>query len=74
MISRRKIISNVLNYTLLIALGVVIIYPFLWLIGSSFKTSTEIFSDPSDHLPISLADRFFVQDLHGDLLRSILHT
>ena len=47
MISRRKIISNVLNYTLLIALGVVIIYPFLWLIGSSFKTSTEIFSDPS---------------------------
>ena len=47
MISRRRLISYILNYTLLIVLGIVIIYPFFWLIGSSFKTSTEIFSDPS---------------------------
>jgi len=31
----------------LIVLGVMIIYPFFWLVGSSFKSSFEIFADPS---------------------------
>lgn len=35
------------TYIVLIVLGVMIIYPFFWLVGSSFKSSFEIFADPS---------------------------
>jgi oligogalacturonide transport system permease protein len=44
---KRKDIYMFLWYLLLIAIGVMMIYPFLWLVGSSFKTTYEIFADPS---------------------------
>lgn len=43
----RKNISLSLWYIMLAAIGAMLIYPFFWLVGSSFKTTFEIFSDPS---------------------------
>ncbi len=42
----RKRINSTLAYIVLVIVGVVIIYPFLWLVGSSFKTTYEIFAEP----------------------------
>jgi oligogalacturonide transport system permease protein len=43
----RKTINIFLWYLVLLVIGVLIVYPFLWLVGSSFKDNWEIFSDPS---------------------------
>ncbi len=42
--STKKIISNILRYLVLIAVGVVMVYPLLWMIGATFKDNVEIFS------------------------------
>lgn len=42
---RREMISAVVRYTLLIAVGILMLYPLLWLIGASFKTNTEIYTE-----------------------------
>lgn len=36
--------STVLRYVLLSAVGIVMIYPLLWMVGSTFKNNNEIFS------------------------------
>lgn len=41
----RKRMSNVLRYLVLIAVGIVMVYPLLWMIGATFKDNAEIFSD-----------------------------
>jgi len=43
----KKHLDLLATYIVLILLGVMIIYPFFWLVGSSFKSSYEIFADPS---------------------------
>jgi oligogalacturonide transport system permease protein len=43
----KKHLDLLATYVVLILLGVMIIYPFFWLVGSSFKSSYEIFADPS---------------------------
>lgn len=40
----RSRISTWLRYLVLIAVGVVMIYPLLWMVGSTFKSNNEIFS------------------------------
>lgn len=41
----RKKISMILRYTVLFAVGIVMMYPLLWMLGSSFKAdNTEIFA------------------------------
>lgn len=47
MLNSRKYIDFTARYAVLILLGVLIIYPFFWLLGSSFKETHEIFADPS---------------------------
>jgi len=42
--ARARTISAALRYTLLFAVGLVMLYPLIWLVGASFKTNTEIFS------------------------------
>lgn len=41
---RKKIISTITRYVILVAVGLVMIYPLLWMIGAAFKTNSEIFS------------------------------
>lgn len=40
----RNNIATFLKYVVLIAVGFVMIYPLLWMIGATFKTNNEIFS------------------------------
>ena len=40
----KAIAASIVRYGLLCLLGVVMVYPLLWMISASFKTNTEIFS------------------------------
>lgn len=40
----RKRLSTVLRYAVLISVGVVMVYPLLWMVGATFKENSEIFS------------------------------
>jgi len=42
--ARLETISAVIRYGLLLAVGFVMLYPLIWLIGASFKTNSEIFA------------------------------
>ena len=42
---RRDRVSMVVRYTLLIAVGLLMLYPLIWLIGASFKSNAEIFTE-----------------------------
>lgn len=46
-INFKRSISTFWRYLILIAMGIVLFYPFLWLIGASFKTNAEIFTSIS---------------------------
>jgi ABC-type glycerol-3-phosphate transport system permease component len=46
-----QILARGLLYLVLIAMGVAVIYPFLWMILATFKTTSEIFSLPPSLLP-----------------------
>lgn len=37
-------LSNSIRYVVLIAVGIILIYPLVWMIGATFKTNNEIFS------------------------------
>ncbi len=43
--------KSVIPHTLLIALGIVFLFPFAWLISTSLKTPDEIFKIPPDFIP-----------------------
>lgn len=40
----RLIINTCLRYFVLVAVGIVMVYPLIWMFGASFKTNSEIFS------------------------------
>ncbi|MBT0570176.1 carbohydrate ABC transporter permease [Curvibacter sp. CHRR-16] len=42
---RRARISAVVRYTLLVFVGLIMLYPMIWLIGASFKTNAEVFTE-----------------------------
>ncbi len=44
---RKARINLTLRYTMLTVIGLLMIYPLIWLIGASFKTNAEMFSSPS---------------------------
>ncbi|UUP19763.1 L-arabinose transport system permease protein AraQ (plasmid) [Nitratireductor thuwali] len=43
---RMHAISSAVRYFLLAGVGLVMLYPLIWLIGASFKTNSEIFTNP----------------------------
>jgi oligogalacturonide transport system permease protein len=43
---RKARIAALIRYALLVAVGLVMIYPLIWLVGASFKTNAEMFSSP----------------------------
>ena len=44
---RNQRISTVIRYLILAVVGLIMLYPLVWLVGASFKTNSEIFSSPS---------------------------
>ena len=43
-LERKRQIMTVIKYVVLILVGVIMIYPLVWMVGASFKTNAEIFS------------------------------
>lgn len=43
---RKARINSFVRYTVLIVIGLIMIYPLIWLVGASFKTNSEMFSSP----------------------------
>lgn len=42
---RRARISAIVRYTLLVFVGLIMLYPMIWLVGASFKTNAEVFTE-----------------------------
>jgi len=40
----KTLINTIVRYTVLVLVGLLMIYPLLWLLGASFKSNSEIFS------------------------------
>lgn len=40
----RRLISTIVRYVILIAVGIIMVYPLIWMVGATFKTNSEIFS------------------------------
>lgn len=43
---RRQRIGAILRYAMLGGVGLLMLYPLIWLVGASFKTNAEIFNNP----------------------------
>ena len=43
----RKAIVTTAKYILLIIVGIIMIYPLVWMVSASFKTNSEIFTSLS---------------------------
>ncbi|MCH3960632.1 MAG: carbohydrate ABC transporter permease [Solobacterium sp.] len=43
-IRNRRIRSEIIRYTVLILVGIVMIYPLIWMVGATFKSNSEIFT------------------------------
>ena len=41
---QKREINTFLRYVLLIVVGIIMVYPLIWMVGASFKTNSEIFS------------------------------
>ena len=40
---QRRKISTIIRYVLLVAVGFIMVYPLIWMVGATFKTNSEIF-------------------------------
>jgi len=45
-LQRRARLSMVIRYAILFGVGLLMLYPLIWLVGASFKTNSEIFANP----------------------------
>jgi oligogalacturonide transport system permease protein len=41
---KRKVFSSIMRYTILILVGIIMVYPLLWMISATFKNNNDIFS------------------------------
>ena len=48
---KKKVVTNVIYHVLVIAFGIVMVYPLLWMVMSSFKESSTIFRTVGQLLP-----------------------
>ena len=72
----RNNIATFLKYVVLIAVGFVMIYPLLWMIGATFKTNNEIFSGIGI-FPKNPTIQGYIDALNnygGDIVRSMINT
>lgn len=63
--SRRRILRRVLYHVFVIAFGLCMIYPIVWMFLASFKTTGEIFGPVSRLLPDSFNPRNYISGWKG---------
>ena len=61
---KRKI-SNLLYHIGMILVGFVMLYPFLWLVGASFKPNNEIFTTVRNIIPTTWTIEHYIQGWKG---------
>jgi len=44
--NNNKLLSNILFYVMVVAIALIVLFPFLWMLSSSFKTQVDIISWP----------------------------
>ena len=54
-LAARRFISTFLRYLVLIVVGLIMIYPLVWMVGATFKNNSEIFSSMN---PIPIKSTF----------------
>lgn len=57
-------INALLRYGVLIAVGIVMVYPLIWMVGASFKTNAEIFSGIG-FIPLAPTAQGYVRGFKG---------
>jgi len=57
-------INTLLRYTVLIVVGIVMVYPLIWMVGASFKTNSEIFSNIG-FIPLAPTLKGYVRGFKG---------
>ena len=43
-VARKRMISSIIRYTVLIVVGIFMVYPLVWMVGATFKDNSEIFA------------------------------
>lgn len=71
-------ISTFIRYLLLILVGVIMVYPLIWMIGATFKTNSEIFTSawfwPKNPVTDGYANAFVDYGGNINLIKSIFNT
>ena len=63
--SKRKVINRILYHLLVIAFGLCMIYPIIWMFFASFKTTSEIFGPVSRLLPKTFDPHNYINGWRG---------
>lgn len=77
-LERKRQIATVTKYVVLILVGILMIYPLVWMIGASFKTNSEIFSSIG-FIPKAPTVQGYIDAMNGyggdiDIWKSMLNT
>ena len=65
MINLKETKESLLYHSLIIVMGIIMIYPILWLIASSFKLQTEIFQNALSLIPHQFTFDNYIQGWKG---------
>ena len=77
-LEKKRQIATVFKYVVLVFVGIIMIYPLVWMIGASFKTNSEIFSSIG-FIPKSPTVQGYIDAMNGyggdiDIWKSMLNT
>lgn len=77
-LEKKRQIATVFKYVVLVLVGIIMIYPLVWMIGASFKTNSEIFSSIG-FIPKSPTVQGYIDAMNGyggdiDIWKSMLNT
>ncbi len=71
-------ISTILRYIVLVVVGIIMVYPLIWMVGATFKTNSEIFTSawfiPKNPVFDGYNDAFKSYGGKIDLIKSMLNT
>ncbi len=71
-------VSAILRYIVLIVVGIIMVYPLIWMVGATFKTNSEIFTSawfiPKNPVFDGYNDAFKSYGGKIDLIKSMLNT
>ncbi|WP_394525790.1 carbohydrate ABC transporter permease [Lacrimispora sp. JR3] len=74
----KRQISAVIRYTLLVAVGFIMVYPLIWMVGATFKTNSEIFTSawfwPKNPVMDGYENAFVDYGGKINLIKSMLNT